>query len=70
MSSTMNAPTPTGNNLLDSVIFTTFFLGLFSFIAQYSRELVGVSAIITIIIGLYRICMIIKNILKHTKDVE
>lgn len=66
----MDSPQATGHNLLDSIIFTSFFLGLFSFLAEYSKELVGCSAMITIILGLYRIYRIIKNILNHTKDVE
>ena len=66
----MDSPQPTGHNLLDSVIFTSFFLGLFGWIAKYSTELVGFSAMITIVLGLYRIFRIIKGILTHTKDVE
>lgn len=37
----MDSPQATGHNLLDSIIFTSFFLGLFSFLAEYSKELVG-----------------------------
>lgn len=66
----MDSPQPTGHNLLDSIIFTSFFLGLFSFLAEYSKELVGFSALITIILGLYRIYRIIRGILNHSKDVE
>lgn len=66
----MDSPQATGHNLLDSIIFTSFFLGLFSFLAEYSKELVGFSALITIILGLYRLYRIVEGIFKHTKDTE
>jgi len=66
----MDSPQATGHNLLDSIIFTSFFLGLFSFLAEYSKELVGFSALITIILGLYRIYRIVKGIFNHSKESE
>jgi len=66
----MDSPQPTGHNLLDSVIFTSFFLGLFGWMAKYSNELVGFSATVTIVLGLYRIFRIVRGILNNTKDAE
>lgn len=70
MSLSMDAPQPSGNNVIDSLVFTSFGLSFFTYLSEYSTELVAVSAMISIALGLYRICVIIKNILNHTKEIE
>lgn len=66
----MDSPQPTGNNVIDSLVFTSFGLSFFTYLSKYSSELVATSAIISITLGLYRIYRIIKSILNHSKDVE
>ena len=66
MSLSMDAPQPTGHNVIDSLVFTSFGLSFFTYLSQYSSELVTISAIISISLGLYRIYRIIVGILNHT----
>ncbi len=66
----MDSPQPTGHNVIDSVVFTSFGLSFFTYLSKYSAELVAISAIISISLGLYRIYRIIHGILNHSKDVE
>lgn len=70
MSLSMDAPQPSGHNVIDSLVFTSFGLGLFTYLSKYSAELVTFSAIVSITLGLYRIYRIIEGILKRTKESE
>lgn len=70
MNLSMDAPQPTGHNVIDSLVFTSFGLSVFTYLSKYSSELVAVSAMISITLGLYRIYRIVRGILNHTKDAE
>jgi len=50
----MDSPQPTGHSIIDSAIYTGFAMSVLGWLSKYNQELVGLSAILTISLALYK----------------